>query len=181
VREAFRALTEAGLLTAERNRGVFVREIGTQELLDLYAVRAALESEVAMSVLPHLDEEAFARIDAIVEAMATAAGNADSDGYFALNVSLDRILLELCPNPKLVEAYNAVTRQMKLHRRRRLQDPATMKVSAQNHADLARTLKSGDPEAVRVAFRNHVLGGRARILDIQDAPAGPLTQPASGG
>lgn len=167
VREAFRALTEAGLLTAERNRGVFVREIGTQELLDLYQVRAALESELAMAAMPFLEPATFERIDQIVEDMQAAAAAADSDAYFALNVSLDRVLVDLCPNPKLVDAYNSVTRQMKLHRRRRLQDHETMRVSAGNHAQLVETLKSGDAERVRMAFRKHILEGRARILEPQ--------------
>jgi DNA-binding GntR family transcriptional regulator len=162
VREAFRALTEGGLLVAERNRGVTVRKLDAQELKDLYQVRAALEAEVAFVAMEFLDEDAFARLDRTISDMQVAA-EGDSDRFFQLNVELDTILLDLCPNRKLVESYHAVTRQMKLFRRQRLQKPADMRSSAAKHAELVNVLRKGDADAVRNAFRTHVLSGRSRI------------------
>src|SRR5882757_9530307 len=43
VREAFRALEEAGLVRLEKNRGVFVREFSKTEAVELYELRACLE------------------------------------------------------------------------------------------------------------------------------------------
>lgn len=165
VREAFRALTEAGLLIAERNRGVIVRMIGTQELLDLFQVRAAVESEVAAVVVPYLDDAVLDRLQAVVEDMRKAAEAGDTDLFFSLNVSLDAILLELCPNRKLVDIYNSVTRQMKLYRRKRLQNQESMRQSADNHARLINVLRTRDVEAVRAAFHAHVMSGRARVIE----------------
>ena len=46
IREAFRALEEAGLLKLERNRGVYVREIKETEAKELYELRASLDEMV---------------------------------------------------------------------------------------------------------------------------------------
>jgi len=43
VREAFRALDQAGLVRVEKNRGVFVRQLSLEEASEVYEVRAALE------------------------------------------------------------------------------------------------------------------------------------------
>src|SRR5580698_9973574 len=43
IREAFRALEEAGLVKLQKNRGVYVREIDSREARELYALRAALD------------------------------------------------------------------------------------------------------------------------------------------
>ena len=43
VREAFRALSQAGLVRMEKNRGVFVRQVSIEEANEFYEVRAALE------------------------------------------------------------------------------------------------------------------------------------------
>ena len=43
VREAFRALSQAGLVRVEKNRGVFVRQVSLDEANEYYEVRAALE------------------------------------------------------------------------------------------------------------------------------------------
>lgn len=164
VREAFRALVEAGLLVAERNRGVLVRRISPQEVMDLYEVRAALEGEVAASVVPRLDEPGLAQLDTIVAEMARLAQADDAEAFFPLNVSFDTLLLELCPNRKLVDAYNAVTRQITLFRRRRLQTAASMRRSAAEHAKLVGVLRSGDRDKAREAFRKHVMTGRSRVM-----------------
>jgi len=42
VREAIRALDEAGLVRVEKNRGVFVRQVTLEEADQIYEVRAAL-------------------------------------------------------------------------------------------------------------------------------------------
>ncbi|MDX6806816.1 FCD domain-containing protein [Terrihabitans rhizophilus] len=163
VREAFRALTEAGLLVAERNRGVVVRQLDANELLDLYQVRSALEGELAAVVAPIIGDEVLKELEDIVDRMRVAAQANDADLFFTLNVGADIILLDQCPNRKLVDAYNLVTRQMKLFRRRRLQDQAQMVQSAANHAGLIHVLRSRDPDRAREAFRQHVLEARAGI------------------
>ena len=43
VREAFSALSQAGLVRVEKNRGVFVRQVSLEEANEFYEVRAALE------------------------------------------------------------------------------------------------------------------------------------------
>src|SRR6478752_6432900 len=43
VREAFRALEESGLVRLEKNRGVFVREIGVDEADHIFELRAVLD------------------------------------------------------------------------------------------------------------------------------------------
>jgi DNA-binding GntR family transcriptional regulator len=164
VREAFRALTEAGLLVAERNRGVVVREIGMQELLDLYEVRAALEGEVAAAAMSQLGEAGLRELEGIVGEMARLAEAGDAEAFFPLNVSFDAVLLECCPNRKLVEVYHSVTRQIKLVRRHKLQDKALMHRSVANHARLIGVLAAGEPDKVREAFRRHVLAGRSRLV-----------------
>src|SRR5688572_32905954 len=44
VREAFRALEQAGLVRTEKNRGVFVRSLSHFEADELYEVRAGLDA-----------------------------------------------------------------------------------------------------------------------------------------
>ena len=50
VREAFRVLEEAGLLTLKKNRGVFVRQIPLHEALEIYELRAMMEAHVGATL-----------------------------------------------------------------------------------------------------------------------------------
>ncbi|WP_232462501.1 GntR family transcriptional regulator [Bordetella genomosp. 9] len=42
LREAFRALEEAGLVRLEKNRGVFIRDLSDEEAAELYDLRSGL-------------------------------------------------------------------------------------------------------------------------------------------
>ncbi|MFF2074018.1 GntR family transcriptional regulator [Kitasatospora sp. NPDC058162] len=57
VREALRSLQTLGVLDAEPNRGVRVREIGPAELREVYQVRAALERPAAEAAAVRLAGE----------------------------------------------------------------------------------------------------------------------------
>src|ERR1700760_544527 len=52
IREAFRALEEAGLVKLERNRGVYVREISGTEAEELYGLRAMLDEMAGRALAP---------------------------------------------------------------------------------------------------------------------------------
>eukprot|EP01036_Dinobryon_divergens_P000581 gene581-750_t len=50
IREALRALEEAGLVRNEKNRGVFVREIAFEEADEIYELREAVEEIIGRRV-----------------------------------------------------------------------------------------------------------------------------------
>ena len=50
VREAVRALEESGLVRLEKNRGVFVRQIGVEEADEIYELRSVLDEFVGRRV-----------------------------------------------------------------------------------------------------------------------------------
>ena len=57
VREAFRALDQAGLVRVEKNRGVFVRQVSLQEANEIYEVRAALEGLIGRLAAQRIDAD----------------------------------------------------------------------------------------------------------------------------
>src|ERR1700674_4376816 len=50
IREALRALEESRLVRAEKNRGVFVREVSVEEADEIYDVREALDQLIGQRV-----------------------------------------------------------------------------------------------------------------------------------
>lgn len=163
VREAFRSLTQAGLLVSHRNRGVVVREISREELLDLYQIRAALEAEIAAAAVPHLGPEFFDALDEVLRDMRASVEEDAAGSYFAANVQFDVLLIAACPNRRLREVYRSIVRQMQLVRRERLKHREDMLRSLSEHTELRRVLGSGDAAAVRTAFHSHIMRARDRI------------------
>ena len=75
IREALRQLEQQGLVVRSPRRDVHVRELTAQEIVDLYAVRGALES-VAIRAVCGLEEEPFARTVQVLKSQLSALESA---------------------------------------------------------------------------------------------------------
>ena len=87
IREALRALAEAGLLQIEPNRWAFVRKVDLHEAIEIHDIYSALEELAARSAACSLSGAQVKELKALVEAMDTAAEAEDLDRYYALNLS----------------------------------------------------------------------------------------------
>ena len=78
IREALRALEEAGLVRNEKNRGVFVREIAFEEADEIYELREALEEIIGRRVALAIKPDAIERLRAMLDAMRRTWSNTRS-------------------------------------------------------------------------------------------------------
>jgi phosphonate utilization transcriptional regulator len=171
VREAFRALAEAGLVRQEKNRGVFVREIQPEEAAELYELRAGLDEIAGRALAQRVTDAGVAELRRMVEEMdkAQAIG-----AYFPLNIRFHDRIVELAGNRKLLEAYRGVINQMHLMRRRGLVAGGGMRgMSNVEHRAIVDALARRDVDAVVEAMRRHVHAGHERLLLTTRPPAGP--------
>ena len=69
IREALRALEEAGLLRTEKNRGMFVRELSLVEADEIYELREALEQIIGRRAALAITPDGVDRLQTMVGAM----------------------------------------------------------------------------------------------------------------
>lgn len=105
VREAFRALEQAGLVRNEKNRGVFVRTVSLAEADEIYAVRAVLEEAACRMLASRIDAVQLAALRAHVDAMRAALDAGDHDAYARANVAFHDAIVATAGNGKLYETY----------------------------------------------------------------------------
>jgi DNA-binding GntR family transcriptional regulator len=120
IREALRALEEAGLVRNEKNRGVFVREIAFEEADEIYELREALEEIIGRRVALAIAPDAIERLRAMVDAMRSAAQAQDVEQYAQLNLQFHEILLDTAGSKKLTETYKRLVKELHLFRMRAL-------------------------------------------------------------
>ncbi|WP_422097728.1 phosphonate utilization associated transcriptional regulator [Variovorax sp.] len=163
IREALRALEEAGLVRNEKNRGVFVREIAFEEADEIYELREALEEIIGRRVALAIKPDAVERLRAMLDAMRSAAQAQDVEQYAQLNLQFHEILLDTAGSKKLTETYKRLVKELHLFRMRALDSGGGLRVSADEHRDIVEAIASGDPEIAGRALRRHVAGSRARM------------------
>ena len=157
VREAFRALAEAGLVRQEKNRGVFVREIQPEEAAELYELRAGLDEIAGRALASRITQAGLAELDRMVDEMDRPQ---PIDKYFPLNIRFHDRIVELTGNRRLLAAYRGVINQMHLMRRRGLVAGGGMRgMSNVEHRAIVEALSRRDAEAAAEAMRRHVHAG----------------------
>lgn len=81
LREGLQRLTQEGLLTSIRNRGLFVLELTPENVRDMYLAREAVERCAAATLIARSRHGAAApELHAVVDDMETAAEQGDSRG-----------------------------------------------------------------------------------------------------
>jgi len=166
LREAMRALEEAGLVRQERNRGMFVREIAPAEARELYEVRAALDEQAGRLLAPRITSAALAELSARLDELE-ACGE-DLDRTFPLNIAFHDRLVELAGNATLLTLYRQIINRLHLLRRRSF--AAGNAASHREHRDILAALATGAPETAARALRAHVFQGFARMRAAEPAP-----------
>ena len=163
IREAFRALEEAGLVKLERNRGVYVREIKESEARDLYELRATLDEMAGRQLAPSLSEYELAELDGWLVRLGEAASKCEMAHYYTLNLDFHDRMIQMTKNATLLEFYRLVIGRMHLMRRRNFSVAAGMEASQAEHGEILDALKTRDPVIAGAAMRDHVLKSYLRL------------------
>ncbi len=153
VREALRALEALGLVEMRRNRGALVRKISTDELRDIYVVRAALEglaAEVATTRCPD--------IAATLHEICAEMSNSQDDraAFVALNQQFHRTIVAASRNMVLMDVWD------KLDVRSRTainvaQNARPLAVAIAEHFAIADAMRQGDAQAARALLIEHIV------------------------
>jgi phosphonate utilization transcriptional regulator len=179
IREALRALEEAGLVRTEKNRGMFVREISFEEAEEIYELRQALEEIIGRRTAERISADGIERLKAMIEAMRAAAQAQELEQYAELNLQFHDILLDTAGSAKLTETYQRLIKELSLFRLRALDGGGGLRVSADEHSEILAAIASRDPEQAAQAMRRHVADSRERMHKaLGRAPAAETVTPA---
>jgi phosphonate utilization transcriptional regulator len=163
VREALRALEECRLVRAEKNRGVFVRQISVAEADEIYDIREVLDELIGQRVAERISSEQLAELRAIVAQMEAATAGEDLKRYHALNLAFHDLLVAFAGNERLSETYRLLTKELLLFRLRGLQDGGGLAVSSAEHKAILKAIAAHDAERAGRLLRRHAADSRARM------------------
>jgi len=164
VREAFRALEEAGLVRLEKNRGVFIRDLSDEEAAELYAVRAGLDEMAGRMLAPLVTVSQLKELTKLVRQLETSSISGRVNNYFPLNIAFHDRLVEMTGNTMLLGLYRQVVNRMHLLRRRGFSLSGSSAASHAEHRIILEALATRNAEATASAMRQHVESGFKRAL-----------------
>lgn len=116
VREAFRALEQAGLVRNEKNRGVFVRSVSAREAVELDGLRTILEEAACRMLASQIDAAQVAALRERLDAMRDALAIEDCRAYCDARDAFRDVLVVAVDNGKLHETYRRCVSELRLSR-----------------------------------------------------------------
>lgn len=154
VREALRGLEALGVVEITPFRGARVRRPTTQELLEAYAVRSALETLAARLAVPRLTDADLDRLGAAVDAMQAAAREDDAHRVAEADARFHGLIVQLAANGTLEKVWGSLEPFLRTYIT--LVVPgANARWAADLHTPILAALRARDAEAVVGALETH--------------------------
>jgi DNA-binding GntR family transcriptional regulator len=156
IREAFAKLALSGLVEAIPRRGVFVRQPGPVELMDMFEVMAEFESICGRLAAARISETALDQLRAANASCQTAVQDGDADGYYRENERFHHIIYRQSGNAFLEAETARLHRRLKPFRRVQLQVRGRLAQSMAEHEAIVQALTDAVPDRAAALLRDHV-------------------------
>jgi DNA-binding GntR family transcriptional regulator len=178
IREACRSLEKSNLVRVVTNRGVFVRDMSVAQAAEIYDVRAHLFGLAGRLAASRVSSQDIEELRAMVAEMQEAK---DIDTYYPLNVDFHARLVELSGNKRVAELYNGLSKELHLFRRRGLLFRGdSMALSNGEHMRIIEALHDHSCELTERNMADHILAGKARLLDRVKEQGPEVSEPGLG-
>jgi DNA-binding GntR family transcriptional regulator len=164
VREAFHRLVAEGLLNVGRWNGVVVAELSAAELVQLYAVREALEGTAARLAAEHATEVEIERLSEIAD--AEAAAKTDPNRLVIINSELHQTMYAAAHNRYLLQALNTVVDTLGLLRHSTFVLPGSIELAHREHLKIIAAIRKRRPDNAEELARQHIRHALAMRLKL---------------
>lgn len=164
LREAMQRLVQEGLLRSEHNRGLFVTEVDTDDIYDIYLTRTIIE-RAALAVILDLDPDRSAdRLERAHRKMVTAAERADFSALSEADLAFHQILVEEAESPRLQRMYDTLLLETRLCITKLETTYDAPHDIADEHAAIIEALRDRDRTRLARLINAHTNDALARLL-----------------
>ena len=165
LREGMQRLTQEGLLVSIRHRGLFVIEMTTADVRDMYLAREAIERAAAHKIIEGDYVAAGDTLLEIVEHMAAATTPAEVS---ELDIAFHERLVQLADSPRLTRIHRTFITETRMCIHALDETYSASEVRGEEHRAVANAIKSGNLELTDQLLIAH-MDDAIRRLNASDA------------
>ncbi|MEL7279673.1 MAG: GntR family transcriptional regulator [Pseudomonadota bacterium] len=156
IREAFQRLAQSGLVEQIPHRGVFVRQPGPVDLIEMFEVMAELEAVCARLATSRISNAALEDLNQTNARCEVAVEAQDTDGYYHENERFHAIIYRQSGNSFLEAEALRLQRRLQPFRRMQLRLRGRLRQSMGEHQAIVAALEAGDGAQAADMLRAHV-------------------------
>ncbi len=163
IREALNRLISVGLVEALPHRGIYVKNLSIEEIIELYYIRAALEGIAARLAARNLTEDTMERLFKYCDEMEAQYLEGNYEKFLEINYLFHETIYESTQSPQLQDLLFQYYNRSQSYRTLGLDLPGRYKEIFNEHRQLVAALASGDLEKADICAREHHLNTARQI------------------
>ena len=156
IREALQRLVASGIAEQLPRRGVFVRQPGPVELMEMFETMAEIEAVCGRLAAVRISDAALEELDQANSLCRDAVASQDTDAYYRENERFHHTIYAQSGNSYLAGQALRLHRRLKPFRRLQLRLRGRLAQSMGEHEEIVAALRAGDEARAATALRNHV-------------------------
>jgi DNA-binding GntR family transcriptional regulator len=163
LREAFRLLSHEGLLAHELNRGVFVRRLTADDVIDLYRLRRLVECAAIRHAVPP-SEKGLAGLRDAVRTAGIAADEQRWEAVGTANMRFHQAIVELAGSSRLDEMMRQVLAELRLSFLAMKNPRAFHEPYLARNRDILQLIESGDTSGAERLLDSYLADAERQLV-----------------
>lgn len=156
IREALQVLVTSGMAEQIPRRGVFIRQPGPVELMEMFETMAEIEAVCGRLAATRMSDHDLEALAAVNDRCQQAIQASDHDRYYSENETFHQIIYRGTANGYLEKQALQLQNRLRAYRRIQLRFRGRLEQSMSEHLAVLQFLKDGDAENVAKTLRDHV-------------------------
>ncbi len=156
VREALRRLEAEYLVRRTDGARSFVADWSTDDVAEMFTLRAMLEGHAAARAATRISAGALAELGVLNATLGRAIDSGDTDSFLKANRDFHAVVLAAAQSPRLAGMLTALVEQPVVRRTAQRYGAAEFRRSHAEHSALVEALRAGDPTWAESTMTGHI-------------------------
>ncbi len=174
VREAIRKLEAEGLVEHQPRKGAVVKGFSEEEILEIYAIREAMEALAAVQAVRRATDEEIRNLEKAmdeIDRLCELGEEVGASEIFEANRVFSEAVIEACHMPRLIQVINTYKDYLERFRRVTLANPSRRELVRREHRQIFEAIRDRDEKRAEALTREHIRGALEAYLKGFSRPA----------
>ncbi len=165
VREALRKLELEGLIVMIPRKGAYVAGISVKDIVDVFEVRAALESLAAGLAAERITDQELEELERALVQISEASGS-NLDAVVQTDTNFHEIIYRASRNQRLTQLITNLQEQIQRFRTTSLAQPGRTKTAIEEHRKIVEAISERNVELAQALAREHIENAEQSLLSV---------------
>lgn len=163
VREALNRLAEVGLVTGERHRGMFVRNLSMDDVVSIYCIRAALSGVSAKLAAKRITDDELRKLSQLCDETETHLHEGNHEEMLSKNAEFHFIISRASGSSELDSLIEQYYHRSAQYRALSMELSGRDDEVCKEHRQILQALKDGDADQAEFYAREHYFATARKI------------------